>query len=103
MQLPYTYKETRNFEKGFSEYYAKHILPLKDQFDLDRKKICEKEPRNKLYAVILSTLSVTGLIFTAKFWAPRSGRYAGKLIVVTCMGIWWAFVGKHRSRYFQTT
>jgi len=100
MKLPYTYKETSDFEKGFAEYYEKHILPLKDQLEPQRSSVESKEPRNKFFAITLSIFSFIGVMFTGKFYALTGGKAFGKLIVGVCVGIWWLFVGRHRTKYF---
>jgi len=96
IRLPYEYTETEPYEKGFSEYYQKHIVPLAAKYEEKRKRNKEK---NKLNIILAITSGLAGMWLMAKS-LPLRGRNSGKSLILPPIVSWWFFVRRPKRKYF---
>ncbi len=98
MKLPEEYIETEEYEKGFAEHYAKHILPLADEF-----KDYKQERSNHWMRVFL-TLSLGGglCFYFIKYSFLSDYEYIEYISFLCFVSVWLWFVTFPKIDYFST-
>ncbi len=102
MLFPYRYDEEEEFEKGFAEYYEKHIVPIGKKHEPSRNK------RQIIHFFNIIIAGATGLgtswaiIKSAWFAkAASNNRKSGNILLLPPMFCWWFFVHRPRRKYFN--
>ncbi len=99
MLLPYEYHETEEYERGFAEYYQKHIVPLAAKYEpvRRRKRILHF---GNIGLALGAGLGGSWMILKSS-WFLKGARRGGQILFLPPVISWWVFVRRPRNNYFK--